>query len=235
MFAYLLSRNRHGTRKETLIDLLWPDQTDDERASSVFHLTLHYLRRALEPDLKSMAASSYIRYKNGRYYFDPLKRYWFDVDAFEANCRRAEKCNQCGDSEAAMLSWGMALDLYRGDYMAGIHPDYNEDPDHDWYLARRQRLRELYLTALLEMAHYHFNVREYGLCIERARAVLEVEPTFEPAHGLIMHCFINCSQPAQAMHQYGVCKAALTRYEDRLPSEPTRQIYEQLTACVTDE
>ena len=36
-----------------------PEQTDRDRASAVFHLALHCLRRALEPDLRSMAGSSW--------------------------------------------------------------------------------------------------------------------------------------------------------------------------------
>ncbi len=44
LFAYLLSRKRRGARKDTLIDLLWPEQRDYAQASACFQLALHHPR-----------------------------------------------------------------------------------------------------------------------------------------------------------------------------------------------
>ncbi|MBS1253838.1 MAG: hypothetical protein MAG451_02891 [Anaerolineales bacterium] len=228
MFAYLLCQKGRGARKETLIDLLWPEQVDYDQASARFHQALHYLRRALEPDLTSRAASSYIRYERGRYCFDPLKPYWIDADVFESYCRRARECSRYGDPEAAMLYWDMALDVYGGDFMADIPIDYTQNRLHDWCLPRRHRLGELYLAALLEIARYHRNIHEYGSGVRYARAALDVEPASEPAHRLAIQCLIENGQLDSAIHQYRVCEAELVQYENRTPSEETRFLYEQL-------
>jgi two-component SAPR family response regulator len=235
LFAYLLDRKEHGARKDTLIDLLWPKKTEYDRASAVFHVTLHCLRRVLEPELRSMASSSYIRYENGRYCFEPLKPYWLDADAFEFYCRRAEACDRYGDLEAAMLYWGMAINLYGGEYMAGVDPNYTENRDYDWCAPRRQHLQELYLRALLEMAHYYYNNREYSLCLECAREALEYEPGVESIHRLAMKCLIKCRQLESAKDQYRLCEAELARYEARAPSEQTQQLYERIKAGVSDQ
>jgi two-component SAPR family response regulator len=228
LFACLLSRKKRGARKETLIDLLWPEQTDYVQASACFHLALHHLRRALEPDLKSGAASSYVRYKGERYRFDPQKPCWIDADVFEAYCRRAQAQGRSGDPEAAMIDWAMALDLYGGDYMAGISIDYTENPLYDWCIARRRYLRELHLAGLLAMGSYHYHTGAYGLGLKYTRAALAVEPTLEPAHRLAMSCLIEDGQTDEAVHQYHKCRGELAYYESRAPVKETELLYEQL-------
>jgi DNA-binding SARP family transcriptional activator len=235
MFAYLLSRKKRGARKDTLINLLWPHQTDDDRASATFHLTLYCLRRALEPDLKSMTASNYILYKRGRYRFDPLKPFWLDSDAFESYCHQAERHKRYGESENALLYREMAAGVYGGHYMASIHPNFTEDRYQDWCLARRQYLQELYLNALLEMAHFYCDNKEFGTCLKYAYRVLEIDPCFEEVHRLAMQCLIKSHQFDSALRQYRTCKAALAANEDRAPSGLTRRLYRELTTSLTDQ
>ena len=229
MFAYLLSREKRGARKDTLINLLWPNQSDHDRASDTFHLTLHYLRRALEPDLKSITDSSYIHYKRGRYRFDPLKPYWIDAEVFESYCRQAESYDRHGDLENAMLYWNRATEVYGGNYMASIQPNFTEDRNRDWCLPQRQYLRELYLNALLEMAHFHCNNMETGFCLKYAYQILEVDPCFEEVHRLAIQCLIKSNQFDSALRQYRTCESTLVHYENRAPSEQTRRLYRELT------
>jgi DNA-binding SARP family transcriptional activator len=228
LLAYLLSRRRRGARKETLIDLLWPEQRDYAQAGACFHLALHHLRRALEPGLKAGAASSYIRYRRERYRFDPQEPCWIDDDVFEAYCRRAQAQARNGDPEVAMIDWAMALDLYGGEYMAGICTDYTENPLYDWCIARRRYLRELFLTALLAMAGYHYHTGAYGLGVKYAREALAVEPALERAHRLAMRCLIEDGRPDEAMHQYHTCRSELAYYEGRKPVKETKLLFEQL-------
>jgi DNA-binding SARP family transcriptional activator len=228
LLAYLLSRKKRGARKETLIDLLWPEQKDYAQASACFHLALHYLRRALEPDLSSGRASSYIRYRRQRYRFDPQEPCWIDADVFEAYGRRAQARVRNGDPEAAMIDWAMALDLYGGDYMAGVSIDYTENPLHGWCIARRRYLRESFLTGLLVLGSYHCQTGAHDLGLKYAREALAVEPALERAHRLTMRCLIEDGRPDEAVHQYHKCRGELTYYESREPAKETILLYEQL-------
>ncbi len=235
LFAYLLSCQRRGARKDTLIDFLWPNQNDRDRASDSFHLTLYCLRRALEPDLKSNTASNYIRYKRGRYRFDPLKAYWLDADDFEAYCHQAEIYERVGNIEMAIRHWGKAVEVYQGDYMAGIHPDFTLDRDLDWCISQRQYLRELYLNALLELAHYYCNNSETETCLKYAYQILEIDPCFEEVHQLAIRCLIKSNQIDCALRQYRTCEAELAAAESRIPSRHTRQLYQELVREMADK
>ncbi|MBU0704964.1 MAG: bacterial transcriptional activator domain-containing protein [Chloroflexi bacterium] len=228
LFAFLLCRKEQGARKETLTDLLWPRQTDPKRASSSFHQALFHLRRALEPDLKIGAASSYIRCRGDRYFFSPLKPCWVDADLFFSYAERAQALEAGGDSDAAIAYWSKAIGLYGGDYMAGINAEYTEYQVDDWCAARCCQLRQLYLAASMAVARYKFDLGQCGLAVEYARQALSVEPALEPAHRLVMQCLLETGYLDGAICQYRACKAELARREDRAPSEQTRMLYQRL-------
>jgi len=133
-----------------------------------------------------------------------------------------------------MLYREMAAGVYGGKYMASIHPDYTEDRNQDWCLARRKYLQELYLNALLEMAHFYCNNMALGICLKYAYKILEVDPCFEEVHRLAIKCLIKSNQFDSALRQYRTCKAALALNEDRAPSGQTRQLYRELTKSLTD-
>jgi len=228
LFAFLLNRKAQGARKETLTNLLWPRQTDPKRASSSFHQALFHLRRALEPDLETGTASSYIRRQGERYYFDPQKPCWIDADAFVFFANRAQALERGGDSAAAVVYWRKAIDLYGGEFMAGIDTKYTCSEFHDWRAPRRYHFEQLFLAARIALAHHHLAQRHHDLAIEHAREVLCVEPTFESAHCLLIQCLLETGHLDSAMCQYRTCEAELARHGDRTPSEQTRMLYQRL-------
>ena len=228
LFAFLLCKRDQGARKETLIDLLWSRQTDPKRASSSFHQALFYLRRALEPELKVGAASSYIRCQGDRYFFSPLKPCWIDADVFAAYVERAQALEPGGDPDAAIAYWSRAIALYGGNYMAGIDPKYSRCHVHDWCIARCHQLRQFYLAGSMTVARHEFNLKHHGLAVEYARQALSVEPALEPAHFLLMQCLLETGHLDSAIGQYHSCKAELAQHEDRAPSEQTQMLYQRL-------
>ncbi len=228
LFAFLLHQGDQGVCQETLLDLLWPQQTDLKRASSCFHQALFHLRRALEPALRAGAASSYIRWQGDRYFFSPLKSCWVDADVFAAYAKRAQTLELGGDSDAAIAYWIKAISLYGGDYMAGIDLEYTQCSVHDWCATRCHQLRQLYLTASMTVARYKFDSGRYDLAAEYARQALNVEPALEPAHRLLIQCLLEIGHLDSAICQYRTCKAELARSEDRAPSEKTQMLYQRL-------
>jgi DNA-binding SARP family transcriptional activator len=228
LLAFLLCRKTQGARKETLIDLLWPQQNDLRRASSSFHQALFHLRRALEPELASRAASSYVRRLGERYYFDPHKPTWVDADAFVYYTNRAQALEREGDSAAAQTFWNKAIDLYGGDYMAGIDVMYTRSHFYDWCAPRCHHLKQLFLNAKMAVASHSLAGGQHHSAIEHAQEALTVEPALEAAHRLLMQCMLETGQIDNALSQYRVCEAELAWHQDRLPSQPTRLLYQQL-------
>ncbi len=232
LFAFLLCRKDQGARKETLTDLLWSRQTNPKRASSSFHQALFHLRRALEPDLETGPASSYIRRQGERYYFDPQKPCWIDADAFAFFANRAQALEQDGDSAAAVVYWGKAIALYGGEFMAGIDARYRRSEFHDWCAPRYYHFEQLFLAAKMALARHHLALRHHNLAIEHAREALCVEPAFESAHCLLIQCLLEAGQLDSALCQYRVCEAELALRQNRAPSDQTRLLYQELVESI---
>lgn len=160
LLAYLLWKGPAGATREEISTVLWPDRLSEETAN-VFHVTLHRLRRALEPGLRRGNRARYIRHELGRYYFDVDAPHWLDVRAFRAFVAIGKP--------AALRE---AVALYRGPYME----------DMDWALpteaeADQRALEGLYVDVLRRLASW-VEEAEAGTYLEK---LLDVEPADETA------------------------------------------------------
>jgi DNA-binding SARP family transcriptional activator len=232
LFAFLLCCRTRGARKETLIDLLWPKQTDPRRANSSFHQAMFCLRRALEPDLEPGVESGYVRCRDGRYRFEPQKPYWIDADAFIQYTDRAQALEQSDDPIFAIDSWARATDLYGGKFMAGIDHEYTSSRYHDWCAPVAYHYEQLFLTATMALARHHRGLGHHTLAIARAREALRVEPALETAHRLLIQCLMETGHLDHALGQYRVCEAELASNHDRPPSTQTDLLFQELVASI---
>lgn len=232
LLAFLLCRRTRGARKETLINLLWPQQTDPKRANSNFHLALSCLHRALEPDLEPGTESSYIKHRGERYRFAPQGPYWIDSDAFIQYTDRAQALEQDGDPASAVECWARATDLYSGKFMDGIDSMYTCSDYYDWCAPVRFHYEQLFLTATMALAQRHRALGHHARAIERARAALRVEPALETAHRLLIQCLMEKGQLDHALGQYRVCEAELAFRKDRPPSIRTDLLFQELVSSI---
>lgn len=232
LLAFLLCCRTRGARKETLVDILWPEQTDPKRADSSFHQALFCLRRALEPDLEPGVESSYIRCRNGRYRFVPQKPFWIDADAFIQYTDRAQALELSGDPILAADYWSRAADLYGGKFMSGIDDQYTSCHYNDWCAPVAFHYEQLFLTATLSLARHHRDRGNHILAIARARDALRVDPALESAHRLLIQCLMEIGQLDHALGQYRMCEAELASRQDRPPSTQTDLLFQELLASI---
>src|SRR5512136_563128 len=72
------------------------------------------------------------------------------------------------------------IELYQGDLLADFYDD--------WIEPERDRLRALYLDALLQLAQAERSRSQYARAIELARKVLAADPANEKAYQHIILC-----------------------------------------------
>ncbi len=128
-FFYLLERPNGVTTWEAA-EALWRDK-DESRAASVFHTTLHRLRKTLDEDV--------VFTKNRRYYLKTNLEIEFDVTQYQGLVRQCELV----PDEA---TFSQAIQLYGGSYMAGC--------DSDWCEDKREMLHATHLSLLLEASRF---------------------------------------------------------------------------------
>ena len=139
----LLARGR-PVASDRLIEWLWPG-ANPATTSTTLRSTVHALRRALEPDRAPREPSRYVVTQSPGYAFIADENTWVDLYAFEALLDQAERTRHPGHKRRLL---NQALDLYRGDLL-------EEDLYADWAIVERERVRERYLDALLELAELH--------------------------------------------------------------------------------
>ncbi len=128
-FFYLLERPNGVTTWEAA-EALWRDK-DESRAASVFHTTLHRLRKTLDEDV--------VFTKNRRYYLKTNLSVDFDVTEYQNLVRQAEL-----NPEASVFA--QAIALYSGAYMAGC--------DSQWCEDKREMLHATHLSLLLDASSF---------------------------------------------------------------------------------
>ncbi len=125
-FFFYLLEHPGGTTTWEAAEALWPDK-DETRAASVFHTTLHRLRKTLIPE----AVLSY----NRRYSLNPELDLDYDVNLYFDASRRARDTQNLDTFEQAAR-------LYQGPYLAGF--------DSEWCEERREALHAAQLGLLLD-------------------------------------------------------------------------------------
>jgi len=130
LFAYLTIHRQRSHPREVLAELLWGELGAD-KAKNNLRYALSILRRTFGP---------YLHIERHQVSFNTKRAYWLDVEEFEKLIVRSR--NLRGQMRFRVLR--QALDLYRGDFLAGFYDD--------WVLAEQKRLEKLYLEALDALA-----------------------------------------------------------------------------------
>ncbi len=123
-FFFLLLEHPNGLTTWAAAEALWPDK-DESRAASVFHTTLHRLRKVLDDDM--------VYTRNRRYYLNTDSPMSYDVREYTQLVHRAQQDND-------LESFATAVGLYRGAYLA--------DFESSWCVDLRETLHATHLSLL---------------------------------------------------------------------------------------
>ncbi|GBD09939.1 Transcriptional regulatory protein MoaR1 [Candidatus Thermoflexus japonica] len=211
----LLARGK-PVPSDQLLDWLWP-HSDPQRAAITLRSTVHALRRALEPD-RPPRASQYILSQPPGYVVARDAPLWVDVWAFEDLLEAAGRATAPEERRARLME---ALSLYRDDLLI-------EDPYAEWALSERERLRERYMEAALDLAELLAAAGAPEKAIPLCRRVLALDEFREPAYRALMRYQIAVGDMAGALSTYERCRQVMMEAFGVEPSPPTRALYEAL-------
>ena len=125
----------HRLHREQVMDLLWPDLAPKAAANNL-HYALHNARQTLRT--ASRSASPYLRLQGEQLVICSEGQLWVDVEAFEDAAGAARRIRE-------PAPYRRAIDLYAGELLPG-------DRYEEWAEARRQELRRVFLSLLVELA-----------------------------------------------------------------------------------
>ena len=209
LLKLLALSERYQLHRDQALELLWPE-AEPKAAANNLRGILHALRRILT----STGQPVWLRLQEDLITLGPADQVWVDVRAFEAACAGAR-----GASEPA--PYYAALQLYTGELLPA-------DRYEDWAASRREQVRDLYLSLLLDLARLHEARQELQPAIEALRRVVEGERAHEEAHTALMRLYALTGQRHQALRQYGQLRDALGRELDAEPAAASERLYRDI-------
>jgi predicted ATPase/DNA-binding SARP family transcriptional activator/DNA-binding CsgD family transcriptional regulator len=215
-----LSRGRR-LHREQVMEALWPG-LDPEAAANNLYYALHVARRALEPAARpangdrDTACSRYLLLRDEQLLLCPDSALWVDVEAFEEAALTAR-------SSREPAAFRAAIDLYSGELLPG-------DRYEGWLEERRSKLKELYLSLLVELAALLEERKEYEPAIEALGRSVAEEPAREEAHLGLMRLYALSGRRREALGQYEHLRETLFRKYGTEPDAEVMRLQREIWA-----
>jgi DNA-binding SARP family transcriptional activator len=222
LLKILTLRPGRPTSRDALIEWLWPN-AEPESAVSRLHVTMHALRKVIEPKTTGRRWL-HILNRGGGFFLDRDSPYSTDIDEFRAlleQARMATADRRPSNEVAVLLERAVAL--YRGDLFA-------DDDRSDWILAEREAFRGLYLDALIRLARHHCGAAAWDRVITLLNKALEVDPLREDVHQLLIHSQWSAGRREGARRSYERCVWLLREELAAEPLPETRRLGMQVGA-----
>lgn len=209
LFFYFLYK-QDAITKEHIGEVLWPETAEPQALKARFKDGIYRLRRAV--------GKTAIVFDDVYYSFNRTLDYDYDVEAFESHIMRARKTP---DGKKRIEYYQKAVDLVQGPYLNEV--------DTAWAAEERQRLGQMYLAALEELARLYLDTNQLDQCLAVCQLALTQDRYNEAIYQVEMRTYAVLGDRASIVRQYQACKTALEEGLGLLPSHETESIYRELT------
>lgn len=223
LLAYLaLEPGVHS--REHLVTLFWPDLPEENGRQNLSQ-TLTRLRRTLGP------AGKIVKATRQDVWLDEAAAIAVDVQTFrrllgETGRHRHEQKTSCAQCQEDLA---LAAALVRGDLLEGLSID-DSVVFEEWLLLERERIHQLRLGGLTDLADGALDDGRYDTAIQYARQQVALESWREIAHRQLIKALALSGRRNAALVQYEQCRAILLK---ELGVEPT-SVTQQLAAAVRE-
>lgn len=218
VLRYLLARAGRAASRDEILEEFWPD-VDVAVARNRLQVAVSGVRRAL----RDITPAPVVEYRDGGYRIAPGVAVQTDVDSFEQWLVAGATAEADGRVHDALSAYRMAIGLWRGDYAS-------DTPFEQWSMLPREHLRLRYVDALDRMSRLQLDAGQIDGCIATAHRMLDVDPSREDAHRLLMRCYAGQGRGHLALQQFDLCVRALRATVDAEPSADTVRLRDAVLA-----
>jgi DNA-binding SARP family transcriptional activator len=220
LFQYLVLHAGRPSRREVLMELLWPAHSSRSARNSL-NVCLYGLRRSLHT---ALPVDQYVVYRDGCYLLNPDVTWRIDRDEFLSLIAVAQAEARAGRVEQAIERYQSAGAVYRGQLL-------EDDPRSDWFEVEQRSLHERHLQALDELALLHLRSGNLDAADIVANRILQQDVGRESAHRVLMRCHSQRHQQSLVARQFQLCMAILRRELGVSPAEETQRLFRELTGA----
>jgi LuxR family transcriptional regulator, maltose regulon positive regulatory protein len=215
----ILARGARQVEREVLMEDLWPE--NDPRAAEMnLKVTLHRLRKALEPTIKKEYGSFYLHLKENQVALDKALC-TIDVEEFTNLVRLGSEEESRKNTKKAIQLYTRAADLYTGDFLG-------DDPYLTFAEDRRSELRNTYIDVLFRVAQLYETQGKTKSAIKYYQKVIKAEPVMEVAYQKAMTLYGACGMRTSAVKMYRDFEKMLKVHYQCEPDHATQAIYRNI-------
>lgn len=212
----VVNRSRPQTR-DLLAGRFWPELPEDrarKRLSNCLWQIKSGLTDAGLPGDLLVADSNTVR-------LAAEQRVEVDAEDFEARLADFER-ELKGRQVKGVLTDRLAdvVSGYPGDFLSGYY--------HEWIEPERNRIRERYHSALVELIGLYKSRSQYDIALRFARVLVDEEPLREDLHREVMRLHALLDQAPAAERQFITCQRVLQNELGLEPSEETVALLERI-------
>jgi DNA-binding SARP family transcriptional activator len=194
LLKILVSRRGRPVPRETLFELLWPDE-DPEPLANRLSVALATVRGVLDPD-KRYAADWFIAGDKQALWLD-LEHVEVDVERFLAAARAGLRLAKTGDRAGAARQLEAAEVAYGGDLL-------EEDPYEDWAVGLREEAQATYIAVTRTLADTAVEAGDVDAATRYFLRILERDAYDEAAHLGLVGALLTGGRHGEARRRYGL-------------------------------
>ncbi|MBN1148381.1 MAG: tetratricopeptide repeat protein [Anaerolineales bacterium] len=205
---YLLLSEPRGLSRDVIGECLW-SSSSPVKLKHRFKNSIYRLRRALQQDV--------IVFDNNYYTFNRDLDYEYDVERF------LELLNQVKESqniEERRQVYEELIQLYQGEYL----PEVNGF----WVLPERERFRQFFLSAGLQLSTIYLETSRHDLALEVCQRLIIEDPYLEGAYQIAMQIHAATGNRSAIVRLYEKLKEALNAGLGHSPSAQMESFYRSL-------
>jgi DNA-binding SARP family transcriptional activator len=176
ILAYLLLNRDAPIARDFLAYVMWPDD-EEEAARTKLRMNLYDLARVLPPELAGRALivdGDSVRLR-------PDLRLWLDVEEFDRLANDPQGLEK-------------AVGLYRGELLTAVYDE--------WVFPERERRRNAFLAALMQLVSQARRQRDFVRGIARAQQILAIDPWREDVVRQVMALRSESGDRAGALAEF---------------------------------
>jgi DNA-binding SARP family transcriptional activator/TolB-like protein len=207
LLAYLAAAGETGVRRDRLVALFWPEH-DAARARAALRQALRFLRATLGADVLRARGDDGVAVAPGALAYD--------VAAFDAAARAGARDD--------------AVELYRGEFLAGFFVAGASPAFEQWVDDERARLRRAAVAAALAVAADAAADGRPADAARLARRAVAADPHDEGAHRRLVGLLAAAGDRAGALDAYDALARRLERDFGAAPAAETRALAEAVRA-----
>jgi DNA-binding SARP family transcriptional activator len=212
----LLTQTGYRVSVDRLMDALWAQDTP-EIARRKLQIAASAVRCSLNNGYHCNPGTGYILCKDGFYQFNPSVTVRTDVDDFLFLWQAGQ---QSSGSESVAY-YEKACNLCRGPFLV-------EDMYADWSSARREQLRQIYVTMCHALTEYYLRLQRYDDAARWTSSILKEDHCDEAAHRQLVQIYAAQGRRSEALRQYYRCEQILLNELGVSPMPETVQVLQTI-------